>query len=143
MDYNKFFGIFHLLYRNQELPTTPSTSKKLATKVRISEPKIKETSPILEDSPKSIPKLKKKDKTPVHQYFYQSVDTQNNDPNPDSSSENSSSSYEQSSSNSESQYADISGLLMVQPSTKTDEPSTSAPIVESDNENEEQGKFTN
>ena len=36
MDYNKFFGLSHLLYRNQDLPTSPSTSKKPATKVRIS-----------------------------------------------------------------------------------------------------------
>ena len=54
----------------------------------------------------------------------------------DSSSKDSSNSYEQSSSDSESQYADISGLLMVQPSTKTEEPSTSTPVVdESDDEN--------
>ena len=32
IDYNKFFGLSHLLYRTQELPTTPSTSKKLAYK---------------------------------------------------------------------------------------------------------------
>ena len=25
MDYNKFFGLSHLLYKNQELPTAPST----------------------------------------------------------------------------------------------------------------------
>ena len=134
MDYNKFFGLSYLLYRNQDLPTTPSTSKKPATKVRISEPKPKETSPIPEDSPKSTPEPVKKNKALVHQYFYQSVDTQNNDPDPDSSFENSSSSYEQSSSDSESQYADISRLLMVQPSTKTAEPSTSVLIVESDDE---------
>ena len=36
MDYNKFFGLSHLLYRNKELPTPPSTSKKPATKVKIS-----------------------------------------------------------------------------------------------------------
>ena len=142
MDYNKFFGLSHLLYRNQEPPTTPSTSKKPTTKVRISEPKTKETSLIPEDSPKSTPEPTKKDKAHVHQYFYQSVGTQNDGPNPDSSSEDSSSSssYEQSSSDSESQYADISGLLMVQPSTKTEEPSTSTPIVdESDDENQDQG----
>ncbi|KAH9649285.1 hypothetical protein KPL70_025928 [Citrus sinensis] len=69
MDYNKFFGLSHLLYKNLELPTTPSTSKKPATK-------------------------------------------------------------EQSSSDPESQYADISGLLMVQPSAVVDE---------SDDENADQG----
>ncbi|KAH9680235.1 hypothetical protein KPL71_026478 [Citrus sinensis] len=139
MDYNKFFGLSHLLYKNSELPTTPSTSKKPATKVKISEPKLKETSPIPEDSPKATPEPRK-DKAPVHQYFYQSVGLQGSDPNSDSSSDYSFSSQEQSSSDSESQYANISGLLMVQPSAKTEEPSTSTPVVdESDDENPDQG----
>ena len=65
---------------------------------------------------------------------------QSSDPDPDSSSDYNSSSYEQSSSDSESQYADISGLLMVQPSTKTEERSTSTPVVdESDHKNRDQG----
>ena len=136
MDYNKFFGLSYLLYKNQEPSTIPSTSKKPATKVKILEPKLKESSsPIPEDSPKSTPKPIKKDKAPVHQYFYQSIGTQNGDPDLDSSSVDSSSSsssfnsYKQTSSDSESQYADISGLLMVQPSVKTEEPSTSIPVV--------------
>ena len=119
--------------------TPPSPSKKPATKVKISEPKPKEISPIPEDSPKATPEPRK-DKAPVHQYLYQSVGLQSSDPDSDSSSYYSSSSQEQSSSNSESQYADISGLLMVQPSAKTEEPSTSTPIVdESDDENADQG----
>ena len=36
MDYNKFFGLSHLLYKNPELPTSSSTTKKPATKVKIS-----------------------------------------------------------------------------------------------------------
>ncbi|KAH9686095.1 hypothetical protein KPL70_014223 [Citrus sinensis] len=105
MDYNKFFGLSSLFYRNQE--PTQSTPKKPATKA------------------------------PVHQYYYQSVGLQNNGADSDSSSNDSSSSYEQSSSDSESQYVDISGLLMVQPSTKTEELSTSTPGVhESDEESE-------
>ena len=32
MDYNKFFGLSHLLYKNQEPPTTLSTSKRPAKK---------------------------------------------------------------------------------------------------------------
>ena len=142
MDYNKFFGLSHLLSRNQEPPTTPSTSKKPATKVRISEPKPKETSPIPEDSPKSTLEPTKKDKALVHQYFYHNIGTQNSNPDSDSSSvdSSSSSSYEQSSLGSESQYANIFGLFMVQPSVKTEEPSTSTPVVEeSDDENQDQG----
>lgn len=136
MDYNKFFGLSHLLYRD---PTPPSPSKKLAMKVKISEPKPKETSPIPEDSPKATPEPRK-DKAPIHQYFYQSVGLQGSDPDSDSSSYYSSSSQEQSSSDSESQYTDISGLLIVQPSAKTEEPNTSTPIVdESDDENADQG----
>ena len=122
--------------------TAPSTSKKSATKVKISEPKPKESSPIPKDSPKGTPEPLKKDKAPVHQYFYRSVELQSSDPelDPDSFFDNSSSSFEQSSSDSESQYADISGLLMVQPSTKTEEPSTPTPVVdESDDENGDQG----
>ena len=142
MDYNKFFSLSHLLYRNQEPSIIPSTSKNLATKIKILEPKPKESSsPIPEDSSKSTPDPTKKDKAPVRQYFYQSVGTQNGDPDIDSSSvdSSSSSSYEQTSSDSESQYAYISRLLMVQPSAKSEEPSTSTPVVESDDENEDQG----
>ncbi|KAH9744206.1 hypothetical protein KPL70_003592 [Citrus sinensis] len=136
MDYNKFFGLSHLLYRD---PTPPSPSKKPATKVKISEPKPKETSPIPEDSPKATLEPRK-DKAPVHQYFYQSVGLQGSDPNSDTSSYYSSISQEQSSSDLESQYAYIFGLLMVQQSTKTEEPSTSTPVVdESDDENADQG----
>ncbi|KAH9769423.1 hypothetical protein KPL71_011996 [Citrus sinensis] len=36
MDYNKFFGLSYFLYRNQEPSTMPSTSKKPATKIKIS-----------------------------------------------------------------------------------------------------------
>ena len=61
---------------------------------------------------------------------------QSSDPELDLSSEDSYDSYEQSSSESESQYADISGLLMVQPSTKTEEPSTSTPIVDESNDDQ-------
>ena len=116
MDYNKFFGLSHLLYRNQEPSIMPLTSKKLETKVKISEPKPKETSLIPEDSSKSTPEPTKKAKAPVHQYFYQSVGMQNGDPDPDSSSEDSSSSssYEQTSSDSKSQYADISWFNRLQ-----------------------------
>ena len=107
MNYNKFFGLSHLLYRNQELPTPPPASTSPTTKVKISEPKPKESSPIPEDSPKTTPEPPKKDKAPVHQYFYQNVSIQSSDLDSDSSSDNNSNSYEQSSSNSESQYADI------------------------------------
>ena len=62
MDYDKVFGLSHLLYRGQEPSTIPSTSKKPATKVKISEPKPKEHSPIPDDSPKSTPEPLKKDK---------------------------------------------------------------------------------
>ena len=110
MDYNKFVGLSYLLYKTPEPPTIPSTSKKPTTKVRISEPKPKDSSPVPKDSPKSTPEPLKKDKAPVHQYFYQSVGMQNSDPDPDSFVDNSSSSYDQSSSDSESQYTDISGL---------------------------------
>ena len=117
MDYNKFFGLSSLLYRKQE--PTQSTPKKPATKVKISKPRPRETSPVPEDSPKATPEPSKKDKAPVDLYYYQSVGLQDNGTDSDSSSNDSSSSYEQSSSDLESQYADISGLLMVQPSTST------------------------
>ncbi|KAH9686096.1 hypothetical protein KPL70_014224 [Citrus sinensis] len=110
MDYNKFFGLSSLLYRNQE--PAQSTPKKPATKVKISEPKPRETSPIPEDSSKATPEPSKKDKALIHQYYYKSVGSQDNN-------------------------VDISGLLMVQPSTKAEEPSTSTPGVhESDEESE-------
>ena len=71
IDYNKFFGLSHLLYRNQEL--TSSVLKKPVLKVKISEPKLKETSLIPEDSPKAALEPSKKDRAHVHQYYYQSV----------------------------------------------------------------------
>ncbi|KAH9780705.1 hypothetical protein KPL71_008179 [Citrus sinensis] len=140
--YNQFFGFSHL----QPTPQ-PSSPRKSKSKVKISEPKPKvpsssSTSTIPpEDLPQDIPAPLKKDKDPMDQYHYHTVHNQSSDSsepetfdesNPSKSnpsSSNSSANTDETSTDSESEYADITGMLMA---TKTADPSTSTstPIVE-------------
>ncbi|KAH9792620.1 hypothetical protein KPL71_004198 [Citrus sinensis] len=129
--YDQFFGLSHL-HNILSVPLPKTTSpKRSKSKVRISKPAPKED--------------------PAYQYHYQQIDTHNNDS--DSTSEeslpstNNFSSSAQTSSDSESQYADISGLLMA---IKTEDPSTSTPVVDTpivdessdDNNDDVQGSQT-
>ncbi|KAH9686159.1 hypothetical protein KPL70_014260 [Citrus sinensis] len=134
--YNQFFGFSHL-----QLTPQPSSPKKARSKVKISEPRPKATSSSststipLEESPQDRPEPLKKDKGPMDQYHYHTVQTQSSDSSNSSEPEthNSclSSSYDSSnaSTDSESEYADITGILMA---TETADPSasTSTPIVD-------------
>ncbi|KAH9752141.1 hypothetical protein KPL71_014581 [Citrus sinensis] len=80
--YNQFFGFSHLQPTLQPKPSSPKKSK---SKVKISEPKSKATSsssvpPVTpEDSPKATPKLPKKDKGPMDQYHYHTVQNTSSD----------------------------------------------------------------
>ena len=121
--YDQFFGLSHLHNIPSVSPPKPTSPKRSKSKVKISKPPPKEDLQVPEDSPKATLEPPKKDKAPTYQYHYQQIDTQNNDSNSTSeeslpSSDNLSSS-EQTSSDSESQYADISSLLMA---TKTKDP---------------------
>ncbi|KAH9657972.1 hypothetical protein KPL70_023297 [Citrus sinensis] len=140
--YNPFFGFSHL----QPTPQ-PSSPRKSKSKVKISEPKPKvpsssSTSTIPpEDLPQDIPEPLKKDKDPMDQYHYHTIQNQSsdssepetiNESNPSESnpsSSNSSTNSDSTSTDSESEYADITGILMA---TETADPSasTSTPIVE-------------
>ena len=142
--YNQFFGFSHLQPTPQPKPSSPKKSK---SKVKISEPTPKATSsssipPVPpEDSPKATPEPPKKDKGPMDQYHYHTVQNTSSDSselepvyesNPSKSNPSSSSSSINSvgtSTDSESEYADITSILMA---TKTEDPSTSTatPIVE-------------
>ncbi|XP_024039365.1 uncharacterized serine-rich protein C215.13-like [Citrus clementina] len=114
--YNQFFGFSYLQPTPQPKSSSPRKSK---SKVKISEPKPKATSSSStspappENSPKATPEPPKKDKG------YES--------NPLESNPSSSSSP--SSTDSESEYADITSILMA---TETADPSasTSTPIVD-------------
>ncbi|KAH9705025.1 hypothetical protein KPL70_011712 [Citrus sinensis] len=134
--YNQFFGFSHL----QPTPQ-PSSPKKARSKVKISEPRPKATSPSStstippEESPHDHPEPLNKDRGPMDQYHYHTVQTQSSDSSDSSEPEThnscSSSSYDSSnaSTDSESEYADITGILMA---TETADPSasTSTPIVD-------------
>ncbi|KAH9801875.1 hypothetical protein KPL71_001187 [Citrus sinensis] len=134
--YNRFFGFSHL-----QLTPQPSLPKKARSKVKISEPRPKATSSSStstippEESPQDRPEPLKKDKGPMDQYHYHTVQTQSSDSSDSSEPEThnscSSSSYDSSnaSTDSESEYADITGILMA---TETVDPSasTSTPIVD-------------
>ncbi|KAH9686196.1 hypothetical protein KPL70_014280 [Citrus sinensis] len=149
--YSQFFGFSHLQPTPQPKPSSPKKSK---SKVKISEPKSKPTSsssvPSVppEDSPTDTPEPPKKDKGPMDQYHYHTVQDssfESSEPetvyesNPSESNPSSSSSSTNSTStstNSESEYADITSILMA---TKTEDPSasTSTPIVEDSSSNDE------
>ncbi|KAH9780711.1 hypothetical protein KPL71_008183 [Citrus sinensis] len=134
--YNQFFGFSHL----QPTPQ-PSSPKKPRSQVKISEPRPKATSSSFtstippEDSPQAIPKPLNKDKGPMDQYHYRTVQIRSSDSSdssePETNHSSSSSSYasSQASTDSESEYADITGILMA---TETADPSasTSTPIVD-------------
>ncbi|KAH9671278.1 hypothetical protein KPL70_017307 [Citrus sinensis] len=134
--YNQFFGFSHL----QPTPQ-PSSPKKARSKVKIFEPRPKATSSSStstippEESPQDRPEPLKKDKGPMDQYHYHTVQTQSSDSSDSSEPETynscSSSSYDSlnASTDSESEYADITGILMA---TETANPSasTSTPIVD-------------
>ncbi|KAH9657988.1 hypothetical protein KPL70_023307 [Citrus sinensis] len=134
--YNQFFGFSHL----QPTPQ-PSSPKKSRSKVKISEPRPKATSSSststipLEESPQDHPEPLKKDKGPMDQYHYHTVHIQSSDSSdssePETHNSSSSSSYDSSnaSTDSESEYADITGILMA---TETADPSayTPTPIVD-------------
>ncbi|KAH9792727.1 hypothetical protein KPL71_004249 [Citrus sinensis] len=132
--YNQFFGFSHLQPTPQPKPSSPKKSK---SKVKISEPKSKAT------SSSSVPPVPPEDspKGPMDQYHYHTVQNTFSDSsepetiyesNPSESNPSSSSSSTNSvgtSTDSESEYADITSILMA---TKTEDPSTSTttPIVE-------------
>ncbi|KAH9752127.1 hypothetical protein KPL71_014578 [Citrus sinensis] len=128
--YNQFFGFSHL----QPTPQL-SSPKKSRSKVKIFEPRPKatfssSTSTIPpEESPQDIPEPLKKDKSPMDQYHYHTVQTQSSAPETNHST--SSSAYDSSKTftDSESEYADITSILMA---TETADPSasTSTPIVD-------------
>ncbi|KAH9668421.1 hypothetical protein KPL70_021414 [Citrus sinensis] len=134
--YNQFFGFSHL-----QLTPQPSSPKKARSKVQISEPRPKATSSSStstippEESPQDRPEPLKKDKGPMDQYHYHIVQTQSSVSSdsfePETHNSYSSSSYDSSnaSTDSESEYADITGILMA---TETADPSasTSTPIVD-------------
>ncbi|KAH9780720.1 hypothetical protein KPL71_008187 [Citrus sinensis] len=142
--YNQFFGFSHLQPTPQPKPSSPKKSK---SKVKISEPKSKATSsssvpPV--PSEDSLKATLKKDKGPMDQYHYHTVQNTSSDSsepepvyesNPSNPSESNSSSFSSStnsvgtSTDSEFEYADITSILMA---TKTEEPTTSTatPIVE-------------
>ncbi|KAH9668393.1 hypothetical protein KPL70_021397 [Citrus sinensis] len=134
--YNQFFGFSYL----QPTPH-PSSPKKARSKVQISEPRPKATSSSStstippEESPQDRPEPLKKDKGPIDQYHYHIVQTQSSDSSdsfePETHNSCSSSSYDSSnaSTDSESEYADITGILMA---TETADPSasTSTPIID-------------
>ncbi|KAH9792706.1 hypothetical protein KPL71_004238 [Citrus sinensis] len=152
--YNQFFGFSHLQPTPQPKPSSPKKSK---SKVKILEPKTTATSSSLvppvppEDSPKATPEPPKKDKGPMDQYHYhtvQNTSSNSSEPEPDyesnpsesnpSSSSSSSTNSIGTSTNSESEYADITSILMT---AKTEDPSvsTATPIIEessSDAENQ-------
>ncbi|KAH9734775.1 hypothetical protein KPL71_017498 [Citrus sinensis] len=133
--YNQFFDFSHLQ------PTQPSFPKKSRSKVKISEPRPKATSSSStstippEDSPRAIPKPLNKDKGLMDQYHYHTVQIQSSDSSdssePETTHSSSSSSYasSQASTDCESEYTDITGILMA---TETADPSasTSTPIVD-------------
>ena len=133
--YDQFFGLSHLYSTNPNIPSAPppkyTSPKRAKSKVKISKPPPKEDLQVPEDSPKATLEPPKIDKAPAYQYHYQQINFQDNDSN--STSEESlpftytPNSSDHTSSDSESHYADISGLLMA---TKTEDPSTSTPVVE-------------
>ncbi|KAH9734711.1 hypothetical protein KPL71_017470 [Citrus sinensis] len=152
--YNQFFGFSYLQPTLQPKPSSPKKSK---SKVKISEPQSKASlsSPVPpEDSPKATPEPPKKDKGPMDQYHYHTVQTQDlfayasesepiYDSNPsDSTSSSSSSSLNtnHTSTDFESEYADLTSILMA---TKTEDPSasTTTPIVE-DSSSDDQKEAT-
>ena len=142
--YNQFFGFSHLQPTPQPKPSSPKKSK---SKVKILKPKSKDTSSSSvpprppEDSLKTTPEPPKKEKGPMDQYHYHGVQNTSSDSsepetvyesNPSESNPSSSSSSTNlagTSIDSESEYADITSILMA---TKTEVPSasTSKPIVE-------------
>ena len=150
--YNQFFGFSHLQLTPQPKPSSPKKSK---SKVKISEPqsKVSPSSVPPEDSPKATPEPPKKDKGPMDQYHYHTVQTHDSsstefesDPIYESnlstsisSSSPSSLNSDNSSTNSESEYADLTSILMA---TKTEDPSasTTTPIVEDSSSDADQQK---
>ncbi|KAH9697996.1 hypothetical protein KPL71_023832 [Citrus sinensis] len=149
--YNQFFGFSHLQPTPQPQPSSPKKSK---SKVKISEPKSQPTSsssvPLVppEDSPKATPEPPKKDKGPMDQYHYHTVQDsssgsseqetgyESNSSESNSSSSSSSTNSTSTFTDSESEYADITSILMA---TKTEDrsASTSTPIVEDSSSNDE------
>ncbi|KAH9716901.1 hypothetical protein KPL71_021631 [Citrus sinensis] len=123
----------------------------IRSKVKVSDPKVHSSSSVPpkppEDSPKSTPEPPKKDKGPMDQYYYHTIQQSSSDsskPKPnyeshpsDSNQSSSSSSSGGTSTDSESEYADITSILMA---TKTEDPTTSSatPIVEEQYSNTEQ-----
>ncbi|KAH9716890.1 hypothetical protein KPL71_021625 [Citrus sinensis] len=141
--YNQFFGFSHLQPTPQPKPTSPKKSK---SKVKISKPQSKTTSSSFvppvppEDSPKATPEPPKKDKGPMDQYHYHTIQNTSSDSSESNPSSSSSSSTDSigTSIDTESEYADITSILIT---TKTEDPSasTATPIVEetfSDTENQ-------
>ncbi|KAH9724647.1 hypothetical protein KPL70_007562 [Citrus sinensis] len=140
--YTQFFSFSYL----QPTPQ-PSSPKKERSKVKISEPRPKATSSSStstippEESPQDRPEPLNNDKGPMDQYHYHTVQTQSSDSSNSSELEThnscSSSSYDSSnaSTDSESEYADITGILMA---TETADPSasTSTPIVDDNPSNQ-------
>ncbi|KAH9668365.1 hypothetical protein KPL70_021385 [Citrus sinensis] len=130
-----FFGFSHL-----QLTPQPSSPKKSKSKVKISEqcPKAtssSSTSTIPPEESQDIPKPLNKDKGPMDQYHYRTVQIQSSyssdssEPETNNSSLTSPYDSSQASTDSESEYADITGILMA---TETADPSASTltPIVD-------------
>ena len=150
--YNQFFGFSNLQPRPAPQPSSP---KKPRSKVKVSDPKVHSSSSFPpappEDSPKSTPEPPKKDKGPMDQYHYHIVQQSSSDSSEpethyesdpsDSHQSSSSSSSVGTSTDSESEYADITSILMA---TKTEDPSASSttPIVEEQYSDTEQQQST-
>ena len=111
MDYAKFFGLSHTLYRQTPTPAPPKQKPK-PTKTETTEPPpVYQQRPSVLDPQSSkdlTPELEPKDKTPLHQYSSQICSHL-------SKSEDTSSDQESSfSSDSEVDLADISKFYRVQ-----------------------------
>ena len=120
MDYAKFFGLSHTLYRQTPTPAPPKQKPK-PTKTETTEPPpVYQQPPSVPDPQSSkdlTPELEPKDKTPLHQYSSQICShlSKSEDTSSDQESSGESSKESSFSSDSEVDLADISKLLMIQP----------------------------
>ncbi|KAH9671188.1 hypothetical protein KPL70_017263 [Citrus sinensis] len=131
VDYVKFFGLSRTLYR--QTPTSaPPEQKPKPTKTDIIEPPpVYQQPPSIPDPQslqKSTPEPEPKDKMPLHQSSSQVCShlSELEDTSSDQESSNESSKESSLSSDSEADLADISKLLMVQPSTGSNDLSPSS-----------------
>ncbi|KAH9649371.1 hypothetical protein KPL70_025953 [Citrus sinensis] len=129
VDYAKFFGLSHTLYRQTPTPTPPKQKPK-PTKTTEPPPAHQQppSVPDLQSLKELTPKPEPKDKAPLHQYSSQVCSHLSELEDTSSDQESSDESLKEStlSSDSEANLADISKLLMVQPSTGSNDPSPSS-----------------